>query len=217
MKRILYVLAGLALSFNAAAQNTNVTTKLPQNHNLEGGDTYTDNSSFGIKGGVNFNHLRGADADNLDKLSNPTSWHAGLFGQFPLAGSQKVSLQIEALYNRRGFDSDSVDVEIDNIDLPVLFVYNFLDNVSIHVGPYVGVLLTAKENGKEVPEKIKTMMNSFNYGVAAGAEARLSFLRFGARYNLGLNEIYKEDRHINNKVVQDIKSGLFQVYVGVGF
>ena len=77
--------------------------------------------------------------------------------------------------------------------------------------------MTAKENEKEVPERIKKMMNSFNYGVAAGGEARLSILRFGARYSLDLNEIYKEERNINNRVVQDIKNGMFQVYLGVGF
>lgn len=216
MKKIFFFCVGLALSVTTMAQNTNVTTKLPQNHNLEG-NTNTDNSSFGIKGGVNFNQLRGADKDNLTDLKNQTTWHAGIFGQFPIRGSQKFSVQVEALFNRRAFESDSLEVKMDNIEVPFLFVFNPLDNISVHAGPYAGVLMTAKENEKEVPERIKKMMNSFNYGLAAGAEARLSVLRLGARYSLDLNEIYKEKRNINNRAVQDIKNGMFQVYLGVGF
>ena len=217
MKKIVFFCIGLALSVSAMAQNTNVTTKLPQNHNLEGGDTYSDNSSFGIKGGVNFNQLRGDDKDNLANFNNETTWHAGLFGQFPLRGSDAFSIQVEALFNRGAFTSDSLEVMRDRLELPFLFVYNPLDNVSIHLGPYAAVLMTAKENDKEVPEAIKKTMNSFNYGIAGGAEARISFVRIGARYNLDLNEVYKEPRTINNQVVQDIKAGMFQVYLGVGF
>ena len=217
MKKIFFLFIGLVLSTGAMAQNTNVTTKAPVNHNLEGGDSYSDNSSFGIKGGVNFNTLRGDDKDILTDVKNETTWHAGLFGQFPLRGSRAFSIQIEALFNRHSFSSDSLEVSRDNLELPFLFVYNPLDNISIHLGPYAGVLMTAKENDKEVPESIKKKMNSFMYGIAGGAEARVSFVRLGARYCLDLNEIYKEERNLNNKVVQDIKSGMFQVYLGVGF
>jgi|SRR5688572_3787557 len=217
MKKIFFLFIGLSLSVSAMAQNTNVTTKLPQNHNMEGGDSYDDNSSFGIKGGVNFNQLRGDDKDNLTNFNNETTWHAGLFGQFPIRGSRAFSVQVEALFNRSAFTADSLEVKRDNIEIPFLFVYNPLENVSIHVGPYAGVLMTAKENEKEVPERIKKMMNSFNYGVAGGVEARVSVVRLGARYNLDLNEVYKEPRTINNKVVQDVKGGMFQVYLGVGF
>jgi len=217
MKRILYVLAGLALSFNALAQNTSVTTKSPQNHNMEGGEAFDDNSGFGIKGGVNFNTLRGGHEGKLGGLKNPTTWHVGFYGQFPLGGSSKFSLQIEALLNRRAFDSDSIEVKLDNIEVPLLYVFNIFDNVSLHIGPYAGVLVTAKENDKEVPERIKQIINTVNYGIAGGVEGHISFVRIGARYSMDLNEIYKEERMINNKAVQDIKNGKFQVYLGVGF
>lgn len=217
MKKIFFLFIGLSLSVSAMAQNTNVTTKSPQNHNMEGGESFDDNSGFGIKGGVNFNTLRGGDKGNLGGLKNPTTWHAGFYGQFPLGGSSKSSLQIEALLNRRAFDSDSIEVRFDNIEVPLLYVFNIFDNLSLHIGPYAGVLVTAKENDKEVPERIKKLMNSVNYGIAGGVEGHISFVRIGARYSMDLNEIYKEERIINNKAVQDIKNGKFQVYLGVGF
>src|SRR5688572_6418245 len=151
MKKIFFFLVGLSLSVSAMAQNTNVTTKAPQNHNLEGGDSNDDNSGFGIKGGVNFNQLRGSDKGNISGLKNVTTWHAGLYGQFPVGGSSFFSIQPEILFNRRAFeakDANQADIEFktDYLEIPLLFVFNFLDNVSFHIGPQAGVLMTVKEN-----------------------------------------------------------------------
>ncbi len=219
MKKLFLFLSFLSISYFSQAQNTNVTTRLPQNHNLEsaGGSR---NSGFGIKGGVNFNQVRGGDKSKLANFSNTTDFHAGFYAQFPIAASNFISVQPEVLYNRQGFKSDSLDVKMDFIQIPFLFVFNVLDNVSVHVGPYGSVLLTLKENGKEVGESEKKLMNSFAYGISGGVEARLSIARFGARYNLGLNDVYKDPKiidHLHNTAVSDLKSGNFQVYVGVGF
>ena len=224
MKKIFILLFGITFSFSALAQNnpegnSNVTNRLPKNHNLEGGGE-ADNSGFGIKGGVNFNQLRGSDKSNLHDFSNKTTWHAGIYGQFQVRNSKFFSIQSEVLFNRHAFTSDSLDVKTDNLEVPLLFVFNVFDNVSVHVGPYAGVLLTVKENGVEKGGDVKSMMNSFNYGLAGGVEAKISFARIGARYNLGLNDIYKDPRvvdRLNHKVVSDLKNGAFQVYVGVGF
>ena len=218
MKKILLLLAGLSFSFCTIAQNTNVTTRLPQNHNLEGGGSSTDNSGFGIKGGVNFNQLRGSDKGSID---NMTTWHAGIYGQFPVAGSSFFSIQPEILFNRRGFKADNngenVEIKSDYLEVPLLFVFNVFDHVGFHIGPQAGVLLTVKENERELGESTKSRMNSFVYGATAGVEGRLSIARIGARYNLGLYDIYKEPSTVAGRAVEDLKNGQFQVYVGVGF
>ena len=222
MKKIFLFCIGLALSVSAMAQNTNVTTKLPQNHNLEGGDSNDDNSGFGIKGGVSFNQLRGGDKDNITGLKNVTTWHAGLYGQFPVGGSSFFSIQPEILFNRRAFEAKDInqnDIEFktDYLEIPLLFVFNFLDNVSFHIGPQAGVLMTVKENEIELGESTKDRMNSFGYGAVAGLEGRISIARIGARYQFGLNDMFKEPSTIGGKAVEDLKNGQFQVYVGVGF
>lgn len=215
MKKILLFFGLLSVSYLSVAQNTNVTTRLPIDHNAEGG-AGNDNSGFGIKGGVNFNMLRGGDKDKILNASGNTAFHAGFYAQFPVAKSDFFSIQPEALFNRQGFKSDSLDVKMDFIQVPFLFVFNVLDNVSVHLGPYASVLLTLQEDDKEVGEAEKELMNSFAYGASLGAEARWSFARFGARYNLGLNDIYKDPKTINQQVISDLKTGSFQVYVGVG-
>lgn len=218
MKKVFLLFLGTLFSVATMAQNTRVTTRLPQNHNEEGGSV-ANNRGFGIKGGVNFNHFRGSDTDKLSSFSNETSWHAGFYGQFAVKESNFFSIQTELLYNRRGFKSEELDVRIDNLEVPLLFVFNVLDNVSLHAGPYGGVLITLKEDDAERGEDDRKDLNSFMYGLAAGAEARVSFVRVGARYNLGLNDVYKDaDRIslISGKALSDLKSGMFQVYLGVG-
>lgn len=222
MKKVFFLLLGITFSLSTLAQvtnpegNSNVTNRLPKNHNLEGGGD-ADNSGFGIKGGVNFNQIRGGDKSGLQDFNSKTTWHAGLYGQFQVRNSNFFSIQTEALFNRKGFEVADTTRTMDFIEIPLLFVFNVLDNVSFHVGPQAGVLLTLQENDKEVGSATKSRMNSFVYGLAAGAEAKISFARIGARYNLGLNDMYKNPEMLGNKTVSDLKNGTFQVYVGVGF
>jgi hypothetical protein len=92
-------------------------------------------------------------------------------------------------------------------------VFNITETVSVHLGPQIGVLMSAKEDDTEVSIE---PLNTFAYGLAAGAEARLSIFRLGARYNLGLEDLRKENNE-GKKISQDLKHGVFQVYLGVGF
>jgi hypothetical protein len=76
--------------------------------------------------------------------------------------------------------------------------------------------MTVKEGDTEVNKA--NSYNSLDYGLVGGIEARLSIFRLGARYNLGMNEIYQDSyRQVARNVNKDIKNGAFQVYVGVGF
>jgi hypothetical protein len=221
MKKLLFLFLGISCSLATMAQNnpegnSNVTNRMPKDHNLEGGGDQ-DNSGFGIKGGVNFNQLRGSDKSGLQDLNNKTSWHAGIYGQFQVAGSRFFSIQTEALFDRKSFEVADTVRKMDFLEIPLLFVFNVFDNVSFHVGPQAGVLLTVQENEQEVGEFTKKKMNSFVYGIDAGAEAKISFARVGARYYLGLNDIYKNPENLGNQTVTDLKNGTFQVYVGFGF
>ncbi|MGV3587995.1 MAG: porin family protein [Adhaeribacter sp.] len=210
MKRITFLLLAILLSTASYAQKR-VTTTAPINHNLEG-STAPENTGFGIKGGLNFSDVRNTDGSvNFDPK---TSYHVGAFAQFSI--TDWFSLQPEVIYSRKGYDSTNVARRLDYFDVPLLLVFNPLDNVSIHVGPQVSLLMTVKDGDKEVNKE--DSYNSLDYGMVGGVEARLSIFRFGARYNLGLNQIYQDTyRDIATNVNRDMKNGAFQVYVGVGF
>jgi hypothetical protein len=152
-----------------------------------------------------------------------------VYAQFGL--TPKTSIQLEALYSRQGFKAASsyrptgmqgtYTTSLDYIQVPVMFVYNFVDNVSIHVGPQVSLLVNAKEDGTAVNIANRNY-NSLDYGAVAGLEARVGPARVGGRYVLGLGDIYNDPKIENGVSLPDnhldnIKNGVIQVYVAFGF
>jgi hypothetical protein len=183
------------------------------------------NNGFGVKGGWNSSDFRGDDKGNYSNDANRQSFHAGVYAQFGL--SPKASIQTEALYSRQGFKAASglrsntgtYTTRLDYVQVPVMFVYNFVDNVSIHVGPQVSLLANVKEGDQQVSIASRNY-NSLDYGAVAGLEARVGPARVGGRYVLGLADVYndpKSDSPANFGQLDNIKNSVIQVYVGFGF
>ncbi|OON67800.1 porin family protein [Hymenobacter sp. CRA2] len=185
------------------------------------------NNGFGIKGGWNSSDFRGDDKKNYTDDANRQAFHAGAYAQFGF--SPQTSIQVEALYSRQGFkaasayrpNTGSYTTHLDYIQVPVMFVYNFVDNVSVHVGPQVSLLVNAKENGQQVNVSDRNY-NSLDYGAVGGIEARVGPARVGGRYVLSLANIYNDPKMENGMATPDghlnnIKNSLIQVYVGFGF
>lgn len=208
--RRLYLLTLLLLcGFTGFAQVEGPTT-LQQNHNLLSG-LDAPNAGIGIKAGVNFANLHGSEKDLLGDVNGHTNFHAGAFAQF--AFGEFFSLQPEVLYSRKGYERNDSTFRLNYFDVPVLAVLNISDNFSVHFGPQVGILIAAKQEGREINLE---PYNTFAYGAAAGLEGRINRFRIGARYVHGFEDLRKEDdagRHIN----QDIKNSVVQVYLGIGF
>lgn len=187
------------------------------------------NNGFGIKGGWNSSNFRGDDKMNYANEASRQNFHAGAYAQFGF--SPKTSLQLEALYSRQGFKAasafrpagmqDTYETQLDYVQVPVMFVYNFVDNVSVHVGPQVSLLVNAKENKQAVNISSRNY-NSLDYGAVGGIEARVGPARVGGRYVLSLANIYNDPKMENGMMMpddrlNDIKNSLIQVYVGFGF
>ena len=209
MKHFFILVFLLATATTGFAQLEGPNTQ-PVNHNLLNGSE-TDNEGFGFKGGVNFASMSGSEKNLLGSIRGITTFHAGAFAQFAI--NDFFSLQPEVLYSRKGFERGDSTFRYDYLEVPLLAVFNITENVSVHFGPQASVMVSAKEEGKEVT---LDPFNTFDYGIAAGAEARISRFRLGARYNLGLADLRNQDE-LENKINQDIKHGVFQVYLGVGF
>lgn len=176
------------------------------------------NNGFGIKGGWNFSGVRGDSKNTLVNRDNLNSFLAGLYAQFAL--NDKFSIQPEFLYSRKGYKADPSgpaislrENRLDYLQVPVLFVYNFLDNVSLHVGPQASLLINAK-NATVDRSISEAGFHSLDYGVVGGLEARVGPARLGARYDLGLAKIRKASAM---PMGNDLYNQAFQLYVGVGF
>ncbi|TPE45319.1 porin family protein [Pontibacter mangrovi] len=206
-KACLLVLLAL-WSATVFAQNTDVPSNIMQNHNLL---SRSPNSGIGIKGGVNFASIHGGDKDKFGESNSHTSFHAGIFAQFGFGSF--FSLQPELLYSRKGYERQDSVFRMDYLEVPVLAVFNISDNFSVHMGPQVGVMVSAKVEDEEVDLE---PYNTFDYGLAAGLEGQLDRFRVGARYAHGFADLRKEDSD-GNSLDEDIKNGVIQVYVGISF
>lgn len=211
MKKICLLLISVFF-FDVAQAQERVLNRGIINHNEETGGDARTNSGFGVKGGVLFSALQGDGKDALDNLKSSQNWHAGFYSQFSVG--RVFSIQPEALYTRRNVEDVAGDRQFDYIDVPVLAVLNLTENISIHTGPQVGIMLTAKEDDREID---KEGLNTFDYGAAAGLEARLSIFRLGGRYYRSFADLGKFDAANANRALNDIKAGNFQIYLGVGF
>jgi hypothetical protein len=176
------------------------------------------NNGFGIKGGWNLAGVHGDNKSALVNRDNLNGFLAGIYAQFAL--NDAFSIQPEFLYSRKGYEADPSGAavtlrktQLDYLQVPVLFVYNFLDNVSVHVGPQVALLINAKNSTLDTSIS-QAGFHSLDYGAVGGLEARVGPARLGARYDLGLAKIRKAsamptgDKLYNQAV---------QVYVGLGF
>lgn len=238
MKKLLLLLA-FAASASAAQAQARAGGNMASTDYTGGKTTDSRNTGFGVKGGYNYSNLRGDDISGIDRDGH-SDFHAGIYGQ--LGFNSFSSLQVELLYSRQGFGAkvgatttggvttaaSAQDFRTDYLMLPVLYVGNVTDNISFHIGPQVALLTKARSNGNDY--KLDALgFNSFDYGGAAGVEARVGPARVGARYNLFLSKIFTDpiptsvtngappaDRIDTRFGGASIYNNMFQVYVGIG-
>jgi len=215
MKKIFLLVLAISFNLSGMAQKR-VTTTDPINHNLEG-NTAPDNEGFGIKGGINFSDVYGSPGNYFSSPEGIKSFHAGAYAQFRIIGN--LSMQPEVLFSRKGFTAGNSGVagginkiSLDYFDVPLLFSFRILNNISLMAGPQASLLMTVKQDDRELD---KEGYNSFDYGAAGGIEGRISAFRIGARYNRSFENIYKGENMISPG--NNLKNTVLQFYLGVGF
>jgi len=162
---------------------------------------------FGIKGGVNFASLGGAEVPSGTR--SRTGFAAG--GYFEVSLPMLFIIQPEVLYTTKGciFDQSlsrlgqPVSVTQTNtysyLEIPVLVKYSLPVPVvkpNLYVGPEVGFLLSAKdkfeETGAQTTETdIKSFIASTDFGAVFGASAHILVADLDLRYTLGLKSTSK--------------------------
>lgn len=222
-KTLLLVLLAITSSTAAFAQARPGGTLTSKDY-TGGKTTESGNTGFGVKGGYNLNTLRGDDISGINRNSH-SDYHAGVYGQFGFDNFSSV--QVELLYSRLGFAANTgaggaqQTYRTTYLQLPVMYVGNFTNNLSFHVGPQASLLINAKR-GETALGLAENGFNTFDFGGVAGLEARIGPARIGARYNLSLGKVFGDnipagaaiDSRFGNA---KIYNNLFQAYVGFGF
>lgn len=181
--------------------------------------TNAQNFQFGAKAGANLASYSNFDVpDNIDKGMR-LAFHVGGVAEMTL--SEKFALQAELLYSQKGNKYDvkigdaaqSVLEKLDYITLPIMAKYYIANGLNVHLGPVLGILVSAKKEIYEVSETdIKDQLKSFDYGLGLGGGYEFnSGLFFNIRYVKGFAQLYKENK------TKDPKTNNIQVSVGYMF
>ncbi len=180
---------------------------------------------MGVKGGINFSNLHGAD---VQSSNSRFGFNAGLIMR--ALADRPVGAQVELLYSTRGnrshyqgffglLDQD-VDFNLEYIELPALAALRFADNaVEIQAGGYAAYLIHAKVStsgdlGNGVHELDAGNFNSIDAGLAGGVAFNVGPLQIGLRYDYGLLTIANSDAA--KFLLGDAKNSCAQVYIAFG-
>ena len=154
-------------------------------------------TEIGIKGGVNFSSV--TDLNGKDRISG----HGGIFLHNTL--NKHWCIQPELLYSAQGEKSINEngvknDLNLNYLQLPVMFQYFATRNFYIEAGPQIGYLLQANREGpaedkSSVKDNYKKVDVGINAGVGVWATKNIGFY---GRYNLGLMDVSKLD-DVNRK------------------
>lgn len=167
-------------------------------------------AKFGAKGGLNLANVNGEDVEDADMR---TAFHVG--GVFEFMLYDNFSFQPELLYSAQGYKAGDNKLKLDYLNLPLMGKIYVSDGFNIQVGPQIGFLLSAKQEGEilgyEVEGDVKDNYKEIDFGAALGLGYKLpSGLFFDARYNLGLTDVPDME---NVKA----KNGVIQVSLGFMF
>lgn len=176
----------------------------------------------GIKGGLNVTNLY---IDDVDDENARYGVHLGIYGQ--VLSTDAFAIQPELLYSGKGTRAEYTGIidqdaqfNLHYIDLPVLAVFKLGKAAEIHLGPYVGYLISTDVtydgdivNGTD--DLDRDNFKSFDYGLSGGIGLNFGALQIGARYNYGLAEI--ADSNAAKSILGDSKNSNAQLFVAFNF
>jgi hypothetical protein len=175
----------------------------------------------GIKGGLTLSNLY-IDRDELDDENARMGFHAGFFSQVMFG--ETFGLQPEFLYTTKGTEANyqgmfdqTVNFNINYIDIPLFVVLRPVELLEIYAGPYIGFMLNSniKYSGAidGTDELDRDHFNTVDYGVAGGVALNFGSVQAGARYYIGLQELADSDA--SNMLLGDSKHSYGQLYIAL--
>ncbi|MEJ2004013.1 MAG: porin family protein [Cyclobacteriaceae bacterium] len=118
-------------------------------------------------------------------------FHIGGYAEFQL--SEVVSFQPELLYSREGsaendFFDQRLRLQLNFVQIPILFKFHVSDEVNVHIGPQTGFLVAQKFKSDGNTAKIEEdVFSTVVLSAAGGAGFDINEnMEAGGRYVLGL-------------------------------
>lgn len=216
-KIILISYACISLFLNSTSLFTQETTN--NSGNLS--------TKIGAKIGINFADLSTENASNNILIG----LNLGLFAKMPVA--KFFSVQPEVNFSVKGAKVDyatplvtgSAKYSFNYLEVPLLAVINFTDNLSIHAGPYLAYMIsgsTKNATSSNVFDFENTInpdnYNRVDYGGVVGASLDVERVGIGMRYSRGFNTIGNENT-ISGVLLKypDAINSVYNIYVAISF
>jgi len=143
---------------------------------------------FGIKAGLNY-----ANVSGIEDFNQRQGISAGLFAGARLG--DKLGFQIDALYSQQGAEVDQSisqvisEFNLDYISIPIVLKYYLTENVNIHAGPQLGILLNEETNVfNQTISAVEANTADWLGTIGVGLDLPLG-LRAEARYSFGLSRV----------------------------
>lgn len=164
-------------------------------------------ANIGVKGGLNLSNINGnGQADVKPGL------HLGLFTHVHL--TKQFAFQPEIMYSAQGtkYGGSDNSLNLDYINIPLLFQYMFDNGFRLQAGPQVGLLVNAKTKSGNTTVNVKDGYNSLDLGLSIGGSYVFVDSGFGldARYNHGLSNIH--DSNSLNATNRGFQLGVFYLF-----
>ena len=132
---------------------------------------------LGVKVGANFTTLT-----ELPDVDTKTGLNFGAF--FTIKFNDKIAIQGDVLYSQQGAEFDFDKVDLDYVNVPIVFKYYLVKRLNLHVGPQFGFLVSDFDASEFEDSYESTDVSGV---VGLGLDLPLGF-RVDGRYNFGLTE-----------------------------
>ena len=178
----------------------------------------------GIKGGINLAKFVGDDAD-----LGPFDVEREFTTQFAIGGflrfgiSKQFSIRPEVFYSIKGCHykeskgkDEKITVTMNYIDIPVLGIFEVVENFGLFAGPSIGIYLSGESKyeayGETETEEIKKEdLKSLDFALVFGVNYYISRFHIDARYSFGLTNF------LDTAGDPEIKHSVFQFMLGFNF
>ncbi|AZQ43782.1 porin family protein [Nonlabens ponticola] len=168
---------------------------------------------FGVQVGANFAKLSGEDIEDAD---GRTGFNVGITGE--VQTSQQFGILVGAIYSQQGLDGEvfgeEATLKLDYINVPVLAkFYLGGSGLALEAGPQIGFLVNdeIEVNGTDFDQSIFEAQN-IDFSAGGGMSYKfkegttLEGLAFGARYMIGLNNVYEDNETFDDDVTNSVLS-----------
>lgn len=179
------------------------------------------NTKGGIKGGLTMSNLY-IDEEELDDENARFGFNVGFFSQIMFL--ETFGIQPELLFTTKGtkatyegFISQTVDFNLNYLEVPVFAVFRPVEMIEFYAGPYVGLLLSSNiqySGAIEGQDELdRDNFNTLDYGLGAGFALNFGNISTGLRYNVGLQKLADSD--VSDILLGDSKNTYGQLYIAL--